>query len=674
MCGIGGILAAAGGPPPGLQALERMAAAQRHRGPDGWGVYRDARCGLAHVRLSIIDVAGGAQPLSNEDGTLWITFNGEIFNYVELRRELVSLGHRFRTSSDTEVIVHAYEAWGDACFPRFNGQWALALWDAANGRLTLARDRLGVRPLHVCEHGRRVLFASEAKALFAADPSLPRAFDAAGLAECFTFWSPIAPRTPFAGVSELPPATVRTYAPDGTSTERPYWRHRFALDRETEGVFRGSLAEAAGAVRETLSDATRLRMTRADVPVGAYLSGGLDSSLVAALALGATGSRFSTFSVRFADAEYDETGWQREMAHRLGTEHHDVLVERSDIAAVFPEAVFHAERPLLRAAPAPLALLSRLVRRSGIKVVVTGEGADEVFAGYDLFREAKVRRFWARQPRSRLRPLLLRRLYPYLARSPVAQQAGAERFFGRGLDRAGEPGFSHALRWASAAALQRTFSAELRERLRTVDVAADLRATLPGEFDRWTPLAQDQYLEMRTLLSGYLLSSQGDRMLMTHSVEGRFPFLDERVVALAGSLPATYKLRALDEKHVLKLAARGLVPDAIIARKKQPYRSPDALSFCGAAAPEWIGDVLSGAALREAGVFDPRTVTTLWRKCRGRAGEDHLSNQDNMALVAVLSTQLLWDRLIRRPQLPLALPAGLVVDRLGAAGAAEEGS
>lgn len=666
MCGIGGILNLRTGPPPDPGALGRMASVQRHRGPDAWGTYRDDWCGLVHVRLSIIDLAFGTQPLSNEDGSLWITFNGEIFNYPELRRDLVARGHRFRTASDTEVVVHAFEEWGDASFERFNGQWAIALWDTTHRRLTLARDRLGVRPLHLCEHDGRLYFASEVKGIFSCDPSIPRGFDPVGLAESFTFWSPVPPRTPFAGVSELGPGAVRVYGPDGSVQEKQYWRPRYPLDREREGAFRGSLEEAVEAVGAALEEATRLRMVRADVPVGAYLSGGLDSSLIAALAARAVPGKFCTFSLRFEDVEYDETRWQRQMAERLGTEHREVMVTREDIASAFPDVVFHAERPLLRTAPAPLALLSGLVHDAGFRVVVTGEGADEMFAGYDLFREGKVRRFWARQPRSAIRPMLLQRLYPYLARSPTAQRGMAERFFGRDLHRAGEPGFAHSLRWESAAALQRLFAPGFREQAAGADVRAALLATIPPDFARWAPLAQDQYLEIRTLLSGYLLSSQGDRMLMTHSVEGRFPFLDRDVVELAGSLPASFKLRGLDEKHVLKRLARGLVPEEIIARKKQPYRAPDALSLSGAAAEGWVEGLLSEQAVRAAGVFDPAGVAALWRKCRARAGAEQFSNHDNMALVGVVSTQLLWDRLIRHPPSAQVMPAGLVVDEVTA--------
>ncbi|MCC7032966.1 MAG: asparagine synthase (glutamine-hydrolyzing) [Acidobacteria bacterium] len=663
MCGIAGVMnRRADLPPPALDQLGVMAGALRHRGPDEFGLYRDRRAGLAHARLSIIDLATGQQPLTSEGGVLWIAFNGEIFNYVELRNELVVRGHTFRTRSDTEVIVHAYEEWGADAFRRFNGQWAVGLWDSGRHELVLARDPFGVRPLYVTEHDGRVLFASEVKALFAAVPSLPRRFDPAGLDQVFTFWCPVAPQTVFEGIQEIEPGTVCVYTPTSVRRYRSY-EPGFPLGEL--GRYTGTLEDAAEEVRAALSEATRLRMLRADVPVGSYLSGGLDSSLTAVLGLHAKGSKFSTFSLRFEDAEYDETTFQRAMAERLGSAHHEVVVSRSDIARVFPDVVRHAERPVLRTAPAPLYLLSKLVRDAGIKVVLTGEGADELFAGYDLFREAKVRRFWGAQPASRWRPRLLARLYPYLERSPVAQEAVARQFFGRGLERRFAPGFGHDPRWSSTSALKRLFSRDLRERAARVDARDALLSRLPPEFSRWTPLAQDQYLEVQTLLSGYLLSSQGDRMLMAHSVEGRFPFLDRRVAALAESLPPAYKLRVLDEKHVLKRAAKDLVPSVILQRPKQPYRAPDALSFATPAAQDWMVEFASPEAVKDAGCFDPDAVRQLLAKCASRAAGGQFSNADNMGVVGVLSTQIVHEQFIRqRPEAVAPSEIRTVVDRV----------
>lgn len=662
MCGIAGVIVVKdSGPPATREQLLLMAASLRHRGPDEFGIYRDARAGLAHARLSIIDLSTGQQPLANEDRTLWVVYNGEIFNYVELKKELVGLGHTFRTESDTEVIVHAYEAWGDDAFARFNGQFAIALWDSEKRRAVFARDVFGICPLFLCEHEGRVFFASEIKAIFAGDRSIRRALDPTGLLQTFTFWTVVPPQSVFEGVTELLPGHVRTYE-RGAVREHAFSAVTFP--QRGEESFRGSIEDAAASVRDALARATRLRMVRSDVRVGSYLSGGLDSSLVAALGHEETGGTLATFSLRFEDAEYDETDFQRTMARNLGSEHHEVVVTRADIARVFPEVIAQTERPILRTAPAPLFLLSGLVRGAGIKVVLTGEGADEVFAGYDLFREAKVRRFWARHPSSVLRPRLLERLYPYLARSPVAQQAMARQFFGRGLKRAPEPGFSHEPRWHSAEALQRLLTADLRKAASLRDVRADLLGDLPQGYRGYSTLAQDQYLEMRTLLSGYLLSSQGDRMLLGHSVEGRFPFLDPEVVALARSLPPSYKLAVLDEKHVLKRAARGRVPTAILSRKKQPYRAPDALCFATADAPGWVSDAICQERVAEAGVFDTRAVAQLWKKVQGRTSDGQFSNADNMALIGVLSTQLVYSTFVKNAPEVRPVVAKTLVDRV----------
>ena len=405
-------------------------------------------------------------------------------------------------------------------------------------------------------------------------------------------------------------------------------------------------------------------MLRADVPVGCYLSGGLDSSLIAALGYRFAQGRFQTFSVRFEDAAFDESAFQHLMVERLGSEHHEITVTARDIGAIFPEVVLHAEQPILRTAPAPLYLLSRLVRDAGIKVVLTGEGADEMFAGYDLFREAKVRRFWGRQPDSLTRPLLLDRLYPYLTRSPVAQRTLAREYFGRDRRRWREPGFGHRTRWQSVAPLQRLFSEGFRETASKADVTGRFLSSMPDDFARWSHLAQDQYLETRTLLTGYLLSSQGDRMLMANSVEGRFPFLDSDLVELANSLPPSFKLRGMDEKLVVKRVAADLVPPEILDRPKQPYRAPDARAFVGTDAPPWVSEVLDESTVARAGIFDPVAVRRLWRKGQAQPDGRPFSNADNMALVGVLSTGLIHEALVRSAPGRIGdIPLATLVDR-----------
>ena len=661
MCGVAGIYVLAdAAAPPNREELMRMAGALRHRGPDEFGMYRDPQVGLAHARLSIIDVKTGQQPLANEDDSVHVVFNGEIFNYVELREQLVAKGHRFRTQSDTEVIVHAYEEWGREAFARFNGQWAVALWDAPQRTLVLARDPLGVRPLYLCTHAGRLYFASEVKAIFAADNRIERALDPVGLDQTFSFWSVVPPQSVFAGISELPPGAVHVYKNSGVEVhEAP----PPAFPDRSQTGFRGSFEDATHAVRSALEKATRLRLLRSDVPVGVYLSGGLDSSLVAALSLRAKGGTFATFSLRFEDDEFDESRHQRTMTDHLGSAHHEILVRSGDIARALPRVVMHTERPILRTGPVPLFLLSKLARDAGFKVVLTGEGADEMFAGYDLFREAKVRRFWARRPSSELRPRLLEKLYPYLARSPVAQRAMARQFFGRNLSASDVAGFGHQLRWQTTTALKRLFSRDVRGALSGRDATSELLASVPPEFATWSPLAQDQYFELKTLLAGYILPSQGDRMLMANSVEGRFPFLDAEVVALAHSLPDSYKLHVLDEKHILKAVARDLVPQSIVARKKQPYRAPDALAFVAPRSPQWVAEMLSDESVRRAGVFDPAAIARLRAKLFSRSDAAPFSNADNMAIVGVLSTQLLHHGLIGSAPETVAVKPKTLVER-----------
>lgn len=612
----------------------------QHRGPDGFGFYQDGPVGLAHARLSIIDLATGQQPMTGEDRSIWTVFNGEIFNYLELRCELERAGHIFSTHSDTETIIHAYEEYGDAFVDHLNGQFAIALWDSRRQRLVLARDRLGIRPLFYKWEQGRLLFASEVKALGAASKQGLR-LDLTGVAQVFTFWGTIGAQTIFEGVHTLPPGHLLCIE-NGQSQLFRYWDWSFSDVRSRSSV---SIDEAAEELRELLVAAVRLQL-RSDVPVGAYLSGGLDSSGIVSLIRGYTSNKLRTFSVAFEDNEFDESAHQQEMVRYLGTDHTTVRCTRREIGEQFPRLIWHTESPIVRTAPVPLMLLSGLVRRSGYKVVLTGEGADEVFGGYDLFKEGKVRRFWASQPGSTWRPALFARLYPYLRHSPVGSTAYARSFFGQGLGDLADPAYAHATRWSTTARLWKFFSAETRAALAGVDVEAQLAQTLPEDFAQWQGLARDQYVEAKTLLAGYLLSSQGDRVAMANSVEGRVPFLDHRVVEFANRLPATYKLRALTEKAVLRKALQGLLPDEIVTRVKQPYRAPDAPSFfVDGKALDYVEALLAPQSIRDAGYFDAGAVTRLIEKCRvGRA----IGFGDNMAMVGVISTMLVHRGFVRQ--------------------------
>ena len=466
-----------------------MIGAIAHRGPDGDGFLCEDAIGLAHARLSIIDIAGGRQPIHNEDESVWVVFNGEIFNYIELRAELEQAGHRFYTQSDTEVIVHLYEAHGEDFVSHLNGQFAIALWDRRRRQLVLARDRTGIRPLFHTTVNGRLCFASEAKALFAL-PEVPRRIAPRALAEIFTFWAPLEPHCIFEGVESLPPGHVMVVTDDATRLKR-YWDWDFPSGEVDD---RRSGEECADELRTLLIDAVRLQL-RADVPVGAYLSGGLDSSIVTSLIHHFTDTPLRTFSVTFDDEEFDESAYQQQMVNYLGTTHSQIRCTSADIAAAFPRAIWHAESPILRTAPTPLLMLSGLVRQQGYKVVLTGEGADEVFGGYDLFKEAKVRRFMARAPQSTSRPRLLSRLYPYLKHSPATSGAFAKAFFSEGMAHIDKPYYGHIPRWATTARTAQFFSAGLRESLRGFDAHAELAATLPAAIGDWPPLGRDQYIE-----------------------------------------------------------------------------------------------------------------------------------------------------------------------------------
>jgi asparagine synthase (glutamine-hydrolysing) len=639
MCGISGMLRLDGGPAD-PDRLGRMIATLRHRGPDANGIHVSGAAGLAHARLSIIDLQSGGQPMSSVDGRFWITFNGEIFNYIELTEELISKGHRFATRSDTEVILEAYREYGEECVHHFNGQWAFAIWDTAQRKLFLSRDRLGVRPLFYTQTANCFLFASEIKALLAC-PDVPAELDLRGLDQIFTFWATLPPRTSFKNILQLPPGHSLTIE-DERIRVKPYWSLSYAPDEKLGCQDEDRLAEE---LLDLLQDATRIRL-RSDVPVGAYLSGGIDSTVTTALVKKLVGDRLRSFSIGFEDSEFDESSFQQEASSFLGTQHTNVFCSGSDIAEAFPQVIWHTEHPIIRTAPAPMFLLSKLVRDNGFKVVLTGEGADEVLGGYDIFKEAKIRRFWGQNLESKWRPLLLKRLYPYMQDMQRQPPEYLKHFFRVNAEDLASPFFSHLPRWELTAKLKSLFSAEVRAELRGYDALDDLEQALPSGFDSWPHFSQGEYLEAKYLLPGYILSSQSDRMAMAHSVEGRFPFLDYRVVEFAAKLPARLKMKVLNQKYLLKKAFAGLIPDSITRRPKQPYRAPDGKSFFDAGAPDYAEELLSSRSIEQQGIFDARAVTTLASKFKaGRAS----SVKDNMAMVGILSTELLIQQYTNQP-------------------------
>ncbi len=638
MCGIAGYLELKEPKKPDHQLINKMISSIRHRGPDEFGAYFDNYCSMGHARLSIIDLASGSQPLSNENNNLWIVYNGEIYNYKELKIELEQSGHKFRTQSDTEVIIHAYEQWGEDCLNRFNGQFSFAIYNKETHEIFLARDRLGIRPLYFALQNDRLYFASEIKAIFS-DSTIPREIDIEGLDQTFTWWTTAPPKTIFKNIQELE-AGHCLIVKNGEIHSRRYW----SLAYPEEFDRHRSVESWAEELHELLVDSVRLRL-RADVPVGAYLSGGLDSSVTTALIKNFTDTPVETFSIAFHDKAYDESEYQLQMAKYLGTNHHQIKCSYLDIAENFPKAIWHAERPILRTAPTPLMMLSGLVRENNFKVVLTGEGSDEILGGYDIFKETLIRKFWARNPESKWRPLLLKKLYPTLPLSGARAKFYLETFYKAGLSKTDKYYFSHIPRINTTSKIKDFYTDDVKNGLSKTNSIEAFGNNLPDNFFNWHHLLKAQYIEAKSLLAGYILSSQGDRMGSANAVEGRFPFLDHRLVEFAAAIPPIYKIHGLNEKFILKKAMQKELPPEITKRVKQPYMAPDSNSFVQTDSPAYIQEVLSEKKISSDGIFKTEFVEKLKDKCK-RLSHAHLSFKDNMSYIGILSTQLLIDKFI----------------------------
>lgn len=631
MCGIAGYLKLRGGLKPDKTQLQLMASQLVHRGPDGCGFYCDDDIGLAHTRLSIIDIEGGAQPIHDKFKRYWIVFNGEIFNYIELRQELVSNGAEFYTQSDTEVILQAFIKYDLDFIHKLNGQFSIVIWDKAEKRLIMVRDRVGIVPLFYQLNHDELTFASEIKSILAVSKSSK--LNLRALDQLFTFWAPVSPETLFEGILEISPGHLLEYS-NGQIDIRRYWE--WSYDNQLESDFT-KVDEKAEELQSLLTDATRIRL-RADVPVGAYLSGGLDSSIITSIIKTKTNTPLRSFSIQFEDKGLDESQHQQVLVDSLKADHTSIKCSYNDIANNFLESIWHIEAPILRSAPVPMGMLSGLVNSMAYKVVLTGEGADEVFGGYDIFKESKIRSFWAKNPESAIRPLLLKKLYPYLDVSPGKAQVYLQKFFGVGIDKPGLSYFSHLPRWLTTSKIKEFYSEETKESLSSINSFDSLEAYLPDYVKKYNTFHRAQYIESKTLMSGYLLASQGDRMLMKNSVEGRFPFLDHRVIEFASNLHPKFKMFGLQEKFLLKKSMSSLVPNKIVKRHKQPYRSPDIDSFINDDELDYVSELMSEKRIKEYGYFDINRVAFLLKKIRaGRA----IGYKDNMAFMGILSTQAL---------------------------------
>jgi len=638
MCGVAGYLKLKDGPEPDPVILNLMASQLVHRGPDGQGFYVDDTIGLAHTRLSIIDLEGGAQPIHDKDERYWIVFNGEIFNYIELRQELINAGAEFYTHSDTEVILQAFIKYDLDFVNKLNGQFSIAIWDKLDKRLIMVRDRVGIVPLFYQLNKECLFFASEIKSILAATGN--RKLNIKALDQLFTFWAPVSPETMFDGVLELSPGHLFEYK-NGQIDIKRYWE--WSYDNKTEDDF-SKVDEKAEELQSLLTDATQIRL-RSDVPVGAYLSGGLDSSIITSIIKNNTNTPLRSFSIQFEDKGLDESQHQQLLIDSLKADHSSIKCSYNDIAKNFLDTIWHTEAPILRSAPVPMGMLSGLVNRMGYKVVLTGEGADEVFGGYDIFKESKIRSFWAKNKESVIRPLLLKKLYPYLDVSPGKAQVYLQKFFGVGIDTPDLSYFSHLPRWITTSKIKEFYSESTKESLKSVNSFDSLESYLPDYVKKYNTFHRAQYIESKTLMSGYLLASQGDRMLMKNSVEGRFPFLDHRVIEFGSGLHPKFKMFGLQEKFLLKKSMGALLPNKIVKRYKQPYRSPDIASFINDDELGYVSDLLSEKRVKEYGYFDVNRVKFLLKKIRaGRA----IGYKDNMAFMGILSTQALHYLFIER--------------------------
>lgn len=614
MCGIAGIIATDCLQPGDAERAVAMRDVMTHRGPDAAGIHADARAVLAHRRLSIVDLATGQQPLSNEDGSIWVTFNGEIYNHRDIRPVLESAGHGYRSKSDTETIVHAYEQWGDECVHQFRGMFAFAIWDAPKRRLLLVRDRLGVKPVYWTMAGGRLLFASEIKGLLASGLVEARPNQAL-LPELLATRYTSGTETLFAGVHKLLPGH-RLVFQNGEVAISKYWD--VPLDGPDPQWERRGAREAVAQFRELLTESVRLRLM-ADVPLGVFLSGGIDSSAVAALMAREIDRPVETFSVAFADRAFSELDYARSVATAIGAHSHHVVIDDTQFFDALPRLIWHEDEPIAHPSSVPLHFVSALAREH-VKVVLTGEGSDELLAGYGKYPRAlfnwRAGGLYERALPATLRsavadtlvPMLPGRVGRYARRSFLAMPRDAATMF---MDNfAGVPmRLQHELLDPSLAHGRRPYVASLEY--------FDAGGGSSGMLDRLL------YTDIKTYLVELLMKQ--DQMSMSTSIESRVPFLDHRLVEFAARLPERFKLSGFTTKWILREAVRGLLPRQILTRKKMGFPVPFARWVRG----PWhdvARDVLLDRRTRERGITNPAAVAALLEGTRRgeRAGGDSI--------------------------------------------------
>ncbi|TMG16911.1 MAG: asparagine synthase (glutamine-hydrolyzing) [Chloroflexi bacterium] len=647
MCGICG-LAVRSGPAPDLQLLTRMCDTLVHRGPDDQGILLRDGVGLGVRRLAIIDPVGGHQPIHNEGKTTWIVFNGEIYNFPELRERLQDTGHRFYTHTDTEVIVHAYDEWGEGCVERLNGVFAFAIWDSRRGRLFLARDRLGVKPLYYALTPERLAFASELKALLSI-PGLRRAVDLAALDDYLALEYVPSPRCIIAGIQKLPPGHTLTWDQvGGVACPRRYWDVDLTAGEQQPD--RTPVAQHAEELRSVLLECVRKELI-ADVPLGVFLSGGIDSSTVTAMMTRLLPGKVHSFSIGFTDRSFDESGYAREVAAHLGTNHHEMIFETSMLTDLVPTVTQMMDEPLADASIVPTYLLSRFARES-VTVALGGDGGDELFAGYPTLLAHRLAAYYQRMPavmRDRLVPALVGRLP--VSMDNISLDFKLKRF----VDGAGySVGERHA-RWLGS------FTREQRAELLSPEVKAALDDSQPTDLvaehlarHRFVdPLNSVLYLDMKMYLENDILVKL-DRASMMASLEARVPLLNVDLVEHVARLPISLKLRGRESKFLLKRALHDVLPDRILGRGKKGFGMPVAKWLRGPLR-EMALAALSPEKIEREGFFQPAYVQRLL--------EEHLSGRkDNRKPLWTLLVFERWYDTYVAASPPVARPA-FAVDR-----------
>jgi asparagine synthase (glutamine-hydrolysing) len=641
MCGIAGLIDLTGQHRVPLSVLESMAAELTHRGPDEEGFLEQPGLALASRRLSIVGLKDGRQPISNEDGSISVVYNGELFDYPEVRSELEGRGHRFSTHCDTEVIPHLWEDHQEEMFERLRGQFALSLWDRRRGLIVLARDRFGICPLYWTCQGTGaaswLLFASEIRALLASGMVAARP-ELRGIDQAFTFFAQPGPLTCLRGVYSLMPGHYllidlhpnRGSLPEERLRDRTYWQMDFP-DRGDEERPRNT-KQLVDRFEHVMLRAVERRL-RADVPVVSYLSGGVDSSLVAAMAGHIRGQPIPTFTIRIEDPALDETGQAGLVARHLGTKPIVVGCGAREVLDYYPRLIQAAESPVLDPSCAALLLLAREVHDQGYKVAQTGEGADEWLAGYPWYKLHRLLGFLDGIPGVPLSPVA-RRAYLRLSGAPRFPWSVARRI----QQAAGGPNAWLEIYGLVSLSRARFFSPWLREELGDYTAYSDLGLNF-DRMRRWHPLNRSLYLGARVHLPGLLLNAKGDRVAMHSSVETRYPFLDEEVFNFLARLHPRWKLRGFRDKYLLRLLAERWLPRAIAWRPKAMFRAPFD-SFHGEHAPAYVDQLLSEESLRKTGYFAPESVL-YWRGAfRGLRASSKQRISVEMGLVGVLSTQL----------------------------------